>query len=511
MAREKILVVDDDLSVGETIKRMLSAAGYRVAVEGDGDKGLERFADESFDLVLTDIMMPAMSGLEFINRLRRDVSTDLPVVVITAHTSFETAVELIRHGAQGFVTKPFTRKELLSTVEEVLRKSAVVKENIKLKGLLPIFEVNKRLLVEHDIDRLLDMVVEESARYTGAELASIMLLDDDGSLMMKAYRTRRSGAGGLDDGSLKVMAGEGFVGRVAEQKEPVVLDSRTETDPQLKEMMRKRNIRSALCLPIVMKDVSLGVLNLINFKRDHPFSHSDLEIATVLCGQAAIAIENARLYKRLSGTYMGIIATLASTIEARDPHTGGHAARMVRYSEAIAREMGVSGRELETIRRAALLHDIGKIGIPDGVLLKKGTFTDEDFAVIKEHPEIGGRILNNMEGLEEVALLVNYHHEHYNGRGYPHGVGGDAIPLGARIIAVADAFEVMTSARPYRRAVSESDAVAELRRMSGTQFDPKVVEAFEMALARMGRFAGRGGKVVSPKGAVHVLTSPKRA
>lgn len=485
MPKEHILIIDDEAVIRDVGEEILTMAGYTVTTANDGEDGLEKVSqDPSFDLVITDIKMPKLSGISFIQKIRQDVSTETPIIVITGHGTIDTAIESLKLGTQGFLLKPFTPKELSDAVSDALKKNHIAKENIKLKAFLPIFEVNKRLLTELNVERLMDIIVNESARCTAADRASLMLLDkDDGSLTVKASMGVE-----IDTGSsIRVRPGEGIAGWVAERMTPLILDQRNDIDPLLKDMMNKREIKSALCVPIIVKGKLLGLLNLSKMTEGRPFTPSDLEMVSVLCGQAGIAIENATLYEKVEGSYIGIIATLASTIEARDPFTAGHAIRMAEYCRSIAVELGISGEALEMIYRAALLHDIGKIGIPDHILLKLSTLNDDEYRIMKGHPEIGVRILEGLEDFREEGNIIRHHHEFYNGKGYPSGLKADDIPLGSRIITVADAYEAMTStSRPYRKAVQPIDAVEELRRMSGIQFDPRVVEAFLTVLASRG-------------------------
>ncbi|MGB9905160.1 MAG: HD-GYP domain-containing protein, partial [Desulfotomaculales bacterium] len=169
---------------------------------------------------------------------------------------------------------------------------------------------------------------------------------------------------------------------------------------------------------------------------------------------------------------------LARTVELHDPYTKKHSLGVTRYSLAIAAKLGLTQNFCRVLRDAALLHDIGKVAVPEKILLKEGPLTQEEYGLVKRHPVIGAAVLGEQEGYAQAASFVLHHHERWDGRGYPHGLAGEEIPLGARIIAVADAFEAMTSHRSYRRALSRDEAVRELVGNSGTQFDPAVVKAF---------------------------------
>ena len=216
------------------------------------------------------------------------------------------------------------------------------------------------------------------------------------------------------------------------------------------------------------------------------FSDEERRLIETLASQAAIAIENARLFENTQRTYFETIRSLAQALEARDSYTKGHSERVMRYSVQTAEAMGIQEEERRLICHAALLHDIGKIGIADAVLNKSGVLSAEDRHVIEHHPIWGDSIIGPIRMLERVQTLVRHHHERYDGGGYPDKLAGEAIPLGARVIAVADAFDAMTSNRPYRAALPLAEAVKEMRRGSGTQFDPDVVEAFLTVLESSG-------------------------
>jgi putative nucleotidyltransferase with HDIG domain len=208
------------------------------------------------------------------------------------------------------------------------------------------------------------------------------------------------------------------------------------------------------------------------------FEKSDLELLVTLANSAAIAIDNANLYKDLLNIYFETIQSLAAAIEAKDAYTHGHSRRVTDFAMATAKKMGCDEITLKTIWHSALLHDIGKIGINESILLKPGKLTNDEFAHIQSHPILGSKILESIDFLANVRAQLKYHHERWDGKGYPDKLKGTAIPFGARIIAVADTFDAMTSTRPYRKALSLAEAKNEIIRCSGSQFDPSVVEAF---------------------------------
>jgi HD-GYP domain-containing protein (c-di-GMP phosphodiesterase class II) len=232
-----------------------------------------------------------------------------------------------------------------------------------------------------------------------------------------------------------------------------------------------------ICVPLKSKEKVIGVLQVINKKYDF-FDEEDKEALIALANQVAIAIENADLYQEVKEAFYCTAMALAEAIEKRDPYTGGHTKRVMDYSITIGKAMGLSKRELENLELAAILHDVGKIGVKDDILLKRGRLSPEELEEMIRHTKYGAEILNHLRHLRDVALGVKGHHERFDGKGYPDSLSGEEIPLIARIIAVADSFDAMTSDRPYRKAVDLERAFEELKNNMGTQFDRKVVEAF---------------------------------
>jgi HD-GYP domain-containing protein (c-di-GMP phosphodiesterase class II) len=236
-------------------------------------------------------------------------------------------------------------------------------------------------------------------------------------------------------------------------------------------------LRSFLGVPLKIGNRVIGYFELGSLD-EGAFSDSDRRVLQVLASQAAIAIENARLFEDTQETYYEAIRSLAQALEARDSYTRGHSDRVTRYSMGTAKEMGLSPHAIKVIQYAGLLHDIGKIGISDSILHKRLKLSDDEWEVIRSHPLFGDSILGPLKFLHDAQEIVLRHHERWDGSGYPGGLKGEEIPLEARIIAVADAYDAMTSDRPYRKAMEHGIAVDEISAASGVQFDSAVVEAF---------------------------------
>jgi len=222
----------------------------------------------------------------------------------------------------------------------------------------------------------------------------------------------------------------------------------------------------------------LGLIAVSSMKRQAFSEPGQLELFIDISNQAAVAIDNADMYKRLEETFWSTIRSLAEAIDAKDSYTRGHSDRVADYAEALARKLDLDDDMLSAVRCAGYLHDTGKIGIPDAILLKPGKLSEAEYRHIMSHPILSHKIIEPVQFPFEVKPLVKHHHERIDGSGYPDGLVGDEIPLGARIIGIADAYEAMTSDRPYRKALSDDAALNELRRCSGSQFDSELVEAF---------------------------------
>lgn len=228
--------------------------------------------------------------------------------------------------------------------------------------------------------------------------------------------------------------------------------------------------------PLEIQGKAYGLLGVSGGHQD--FSEIELEIFCALASQAAVAIENADLYQRLKDTFHHTAAALAEAVNSRDPYTGGHVKRVQDYSLQMAKALEMPAQQRDALRLAAILHDIGKIGIDDAILRKSGGLSAEEQHSMRKHPEIGARILAMADGMKDVVPGVRHHHEWFDGSGYPDGLTGDTIPLSARIIAIVDVFDALTTDRPYRAALPFAAALDELARGAGNHFDPALVKIF---------------------------------
>lgn len=238
------------------------------------------------------------------------------------------------------------------------------------------------------------------------------------------------------------------------------------------------HFRRFVCVPLGRDHRSLGILIAIDKINSTEFSSVDLKLLNNVGNQCSIFLENASLYRDMQDLFMGVLHALTRSIDAKDAYTRGHSQRVAELSRELARKIGLSDDQCERIYLSGLLHDVGKIGVPEGVLTKPGRLTDEEFAAIKKHPAIGAQILGNIRQLQDIVPGVLFHHERWDGHGYPHGLAGDNIPLMGRIICVADSFDAMSSTRTYRPALPLNTVMREITRCAGAQFDPTLAKIF---------------------------------
>lgn len=334
----------------------------------------------------------------------------------------------------------------------------------------------------------------------GCETASLFLVDDrKGDLY---WETALGEAGQELKRSVRLPINDrSIAGYVAMSGESLIIND-VEKDPRYFKKASEKTAfrtRSMVCIPLCAKGKTIGVLQALNkLPMDPPrpsrhawpdFYEEDLRLLQTLGHQVAIAIENSKLYTELKQSFYDTVEALAEAIEKKDRYTGGHTKRVVLYSMCIAKYLDLTPEELERVRLGALLHDVGKIGIEDKILKKDAPLDNEEWKVMQTHPEQGFDIMSRVDGLRDVVAGMRYHHERWDGKGYPLGLKGEEIPLIARVIAVADAYDAMVSTRPYRKGLDSKIAYDEIVKHRGTQFDPRVVDAFIQAYEkdRMGK------------------------
>jgi HD-GYP domain-containing protein (c-di-GMP phosphodiesterase class II) len=321
-----------------------------------------------------------------------------------------------------------------------------------------------------DLNQVLEQVLAGAAKAASAQIGCLAL-EDGGKLVLK-------GGFGTDHVTAERLAlglGGEICREVMETGEPVMdaMSTQTAADSPL-------NPRAVLCVPITLRGKPLGVVFLANYKAGQTFTEDHRNLVTELATQAAVAIDNARLFKDREEVILASLEALANAVDARDPYTAGHSDRVTRYALMIARQMHYAPDDQAAwvrLERGGRLHDIGKIGVPDAVLQKAGKLTHEEFEKMKSHTVVGFNILSGLKMLTDELVIVRSHHERYDGKGYPDRKKGDELPMFAWIVSAADALDAMTSDRPYRKGMSLEVAVEQVRQGAGTHFHPDVAEA----------------------------------
>jgi len=321
-----------------------------------------------------------------------------------------------------------------------------------------------------DLSQVLQQVLAGAAKASSAQIGCLAL-DDGGRLALK-------GGFGTDHATAEKLAldiGGDICRRVMKSGEAVM-----EARAQESRAESPLNPRAVLCVPITLRGTPLGVLFLANYQLGHAFSADHRNLVTELATQAAVAIDNARLFKDREDVIFQSLVALANTSDARDRYTAGHSQRVTQYALMIARQMKYSPSDQSAwvrLERGARLHDIGKIGVPDEILRKPGKLTGEEFEKMKSHTTVGYNILSALKMLTDELVIVRSHHERYDGKGYPDRKKDDELPLFAWIVSAADAIDAMTSDRPYRKGMSLEVAIDQVREGAGTHFHPDVAEA----------------------------------
>jgi len=491
-SRAKILIVDDDMVVRNVLNEIISRIGFNCELAINGKEGLEKLKTEEYDIIFTDITMPVMDGLEFLKRIK-DITPFTPVAIITGYPTFENAVEAMKEGARDFIVKPFNVDKIKNTIDRLLKErrlmgnpKTISQEELKKELIRRLHEIAILQSISSELDELYDnRIIYEKI----VDMASRLLMAKEvafGIIKNEKIRIESS-----------TFNGEVTVGHATKKEIPL-------TEP-FEELLKNRNYillnrgeknplngsilkTQLIALPLIINGEVFGILTITDRIDRESFTEDEIYLAQTFAKKASLRIENNALYELFYNNLLNTLRSLIASIEARDSYTKQHSERVTNYALQISHVMGLGAEEIESLQFGGYLHDIGKIGVRDTILLKPGNLTEEEMAEIRLHPVIGEGIVRPLKFLPSERQLILYHHERFDGKGYPEGLEGERIPLLARILAVADTYDAMTSTRPYRRALSHDEAIRELKANSGTQFDPEVVRAFLLTPA------GKGGE-----------------
>jgi HD-GYP domain-containing protein (c-di-GMP phosphodiesterase class II) len=357
-------------------------------------------------------------------------------------------------------------------------------------------EWEKQLLTLTVLSQILNSTLEHrTVRRRAMQAATELMKAEVGSLLLIDEETNRlyfEVALGDKEETVKTFhleMGEGIAGWVAQRGEALIVHD-AQSDPRFFSKVDKKSkfiTRNVICVPVKVKEKTIGVLEAINKLDGGDFAEGDLTIFQSLADQVAVALDNARLLAEIEGLFFQTAESLADAIEKRDPYTGGHTKRVTTYSLAIGEHLKLGPDDMRWLKLSAILHDIGKIGVEDKILRKTDKLDAEEYNEMKKHTLMGAEIIGHIKQLHGIIPGLKYHHEKVDGKGYPEGLADGYIPLIAKIVAVADTYDAMTSDRPYRKALKREEAFGELRKGVGTQFDRELVNTLIEAV-KMGKF-----------------------
>jgi len=443
MSERRILIVDDSAVFRASMKKILASMNAEIILAEDGQEGLDLALQEKFDIVVSDIDMPKINGIELCRSLKQTPSTQgIPVVMVSTFDSDSDVDKGFQAGASAYLSKYEIQSRLFETVESVLSKS-------KFKG--------DRLVMVVDDSKVVLRIVEKGL----AEAGFRVITAENGKKALDLLDTIQPDLI-LSDIEMPDINGFDFCQAVHTNPDlssmPIIAMS-SKTDRGYMKRMLQNGASAYLCKPFNIDELVILVEKMLSdqfhmllMERERLDSERNLMIAS--------------------------ITSLITALEARDNYTKGHSEAVGRIVSGMLRIAGGSAKEIETVTIGGRLHDIGKIGVRDEILLKPGRLTEEEFAHIKKHPVIGANIIKSIPSFSDVIPIVLSHHERLDGKGYPQGLKGDNIHLWARMAAVADTYHSLTSDRPYRKGMVQGKALQIIEDVSGTQLCPDCVGLF---------------------------------
>ncbi len=477
----KILIVEDDPVLSELLREYLQHLDHeRVEVCLTAREALAVVKEDIYDCAFVDLRLPDMDGLRLLEIIKGQ-DPSLPIVMMSGYPTMIYTIEAMRRGACDFLTKPFTLQDMALALERVTKERRLLLENLslkleiearnqleivnrELKGKIHeqtrLFEISKEIDEVRSSEDLYPRIVNLASRLTEAQKVGFFIVPPDQDNLFL-----------ISDHGLEEHFPSYPVAHIARERVRHILDSDkghiVMKAEDLLDLARtadpSRDDGLFSCWPLRIRGELFGLLTTSYSGDPGVFPQMEAKLLDFLIKKSALAIENMALYESMIANFYGILRSLVNALEAKDLYTGKHSDRVTRYAVRIAQKMEYSVTQIEALQTVGYLHDIGKIGIADGILNKPGPLTAEEYELVKKHPAIGESIV------AELGLS-------------PDGLAGEGIPPLARVVMVADAFDAMTSKRAYRDAMSVSEAVRELRANQGKQFDTTVVDAFMKTL-----------------------------
>ena len=513
---QSILVVDDDMLVRKVLKKYISSLGYYVDTAEDGSGALDMLRSFSYDLVLTDLQMPRLGGIELLKKMFLEYP-DIPKIVLTGQGTNDDIIAALKSGAYDFLYKPIDDFEIL----EFSIKRAVESKKLKEDKERHVAEIEKI----NEIVSMLNSGKSTEEIFSKLHLSLKRVIPFDGMVLTLLNETntflnienmvfnqslfytilRKNDRFFISDPSVKKLI-EGDFDLLNIEDLGLYLKSKRLDDVFYE--INRNGINSILAVSLVLKNQIRGIIFFLSGYKSF-FKNEHITFVRSIVGQIALSVQRAELMKEIENhsknlekmvsqrteevlkTQRATIFALSSLADARDSETGDHLERIRNYSVLLMQlcmmeedHPEINARLLRDLYDSSVLHDIGKVGIPDYILLKKGSLTEEEFEVMKKHPVIGYDALRNASGdlgsdffLNMAMDIILYHHERWDGAGYPYGLKGEDIPLSARIVSIADVYDALTSRRPYKEAFTHDKAI-EIMKTEVGKYDPELFNIF---------------------------------
>ena len=494
--KKKVLFVDDEESILDVASEYFSIKGYQVFTARNGDEALSVLEKEQIDCCFTDINMPVMDGLELAENINKRDNT-IPVVIMTGYPSLENTIRTLKNGVVDFLIKPINLNQLELCLKRVLNQQHLYVENILLKKEIEskarIESLNQELLQKIEDLQTLNHIMNDFSSVTSSAAVfsrlvqmankiahaneSVFYIINEAITVPFAVAAASTAADGA------VVSPIDLVNISSRIPNTIIMDVASNPLPLLISESNllhgfSETIESVMIAPLTIRNKIFGILSTINLKGHNRFTEKNLYYLSFMTQHAAYAIENLALYENIYQNLFSTIYAFVKAIGAKDSYTEQHSNRVTSVAKVLAHEMGCSAEELDILNTAGLLHDIGKIGIRDEILLKPGKLTNEEYEIIKTHSVIGANIVGQLGLWEREQQIIRCHHERYDGTGYPDRLKGADIPFLARILSVADVYDALASDRTYRSRMDAAQILEIIQRGKGSFFDPDVVDTF---------------------------------